>query len=191
MATVAPDLGSKPAAAVRKKRLAKGAAASAAAGIASPEAPVTSNGVGDEQPEPGRRRRRGVMSDSHKDALALGREEGRAVRQYLQALEHTKPRRGRPVTHEGLKARLAYIDRQLEARPDPLRRLELVQQRMDTEREIENLTDVFDIGEIETAFIKAAPGYSWRKGISYEAWRMTGVDARVLKAAGIPRTRTA
>ena len=48
------------------------------------------------------------MSAQHKEALAVGRDEGRAVRRYLEALEAHKPRRGRkrmrtPTT-------LAFVD---------------------------------------------------------------------------------
>ncbi len=131
------------------------------------------------------------MTDSHKAALSVGRDESRAVRDYLEALVQSAPHRGRQVTLEGLKTRLAYIDRQLQGRLDPLARLGFNQKRMDTEREIQNLNVANDMEDIEAAFIKAAPGYSRRKGISYAAWRQAGVDARVLKAAGIPRTRTA
>ena len=53
------------------------------------------------------------MSDSHKAALALGRDEGRSVRRYLEALEAHKPRRGRKRTPESIKKRLAAIEAQL------------------------------------------------------------------------------
>ena len=45
-----------------------------------------------------------TMSAEHKAALAEGREQGRAVREYLEALEAHKPRRGRkrtPDSNEG------------------------------------------------------------------------------------------
>ncbi len=40
---------------------------------------------------------------------------------------------------------------------------------------------------LEADFVKAAKNYSERKGISYAAWREAGVDAGVLKAAGLRR----
>ncbi len=43
------------------------------------------------------------MSAEHKAALAKGREEGRAVRRYLEALEEQRPRRGRKRTPESIK----------------------------------------------------------------------------------------
>ena len=53
------------------------------------------------------------MSDSHKAALALGRDEGRSVRRYLEALEAHKPRRGRKRKPETMQERLAAIAAQL------------------------------------------------------------------------------
>jgi hypothetical protein len=110
------------------------------------------------------------MSDAHKEALAEGREQGRAVRRYLEALEANKPRRGRKRTPEGIQRRLAAIE-----------------ERMDLEAELASSSDGVDIGALEAAFIKAAGPYSRRKGIGYEAWRAANVEPRVLKAAGIGR----
>ena len=59
------------------------------------------------------------MSDEHKAALAQGRSEGRAVREYLEALRANKPKRGRKRTPDSIKKRLAVIDDQLES-ADPL-----------------------------------------------------------------------
>src|SRR6516164_6630360 len=54
-----------------------------------------------------------AMSAQHKQALAVGREESRAVRRYLEALEAHRPRRGRKRTAEGIEARLRQIDNKL------------------------------------------------------------------------------
>ena len=48
------------------------------------------------------KRTRSPMSDSHKAALAEGREQGRAVRRYLEALEAHKLKRGRKRTQESI-----------------------------------------------------------------------------------------
>ena len=71
-----------------------------------------------------------TMTAQHKAALAQGRAEGRAVKNYLEALDKNRPRRGRKRTPESIKKRMAAIDEQL---PDasPLLRLQLVQERMD------------------------------------------------------------
>src|SRR2546425_1829234 len=82
------------------------------------------------------KRTRSPMSDSHKAALAEGREQGRAVRRYLEALEAHKPRRGRKRTPESMEKRLAAIEEKL-PQADPLSRLQLVQERMDLQRQLE------------------------------------------------------
>ena len=44
-----------------------------------------------------------------------------------------------------------------------------------------------DLGQLEREFVNAARPYGARKGISYAAWRAAGVDAEVLRKAGITR----
>lgn len=126
------------------------------------------------------------MTDAHKAALASGREQGRAVRRYLEALEANKPKRGRKRTPESMKKRLEKIHADIDT-AEPLQRLQLVQERMDLERQIEAAGAPVDLSELEADFTKAAAGYSERKGISYAAWRELGVSAATLKAAGIGR----
>ena len=129
------------------------------------------------------------MSAEHKRALAVGRDEGRAVRQYLEALEAHKPKRGRKRTPETIERRLQRVEDEL-ATADPLSRVLLVQEQMDLHAELENTPETIDLDALESDFVKAAAGYSQRKGISYTAWRTVGVDADVLRRAGIPRTRS-
>ena len=131
--------------------------------------------------------KRFTMSDTHKEALALGREEGRAVRHYLRALEAHKPKRGRKRTTESVQKRLAAVEKQL-ASADSTTRLDLIQERLNLQKELEAKARV-DLDTLERDFVKVAKGYSQRKGISYAAWREFGVDAAVLKKAGIGRTR--
>ena len=54
--------------------------------------------------------------------------------------------------------------------------------------ELENLDSGVDISSLEEAFVKVAKGYSARQGISYAAWRQVGVEAGVLRRAGIGRS---
>jgi hypothetical protein len=129
------------------------------------------------------------MSDHHKAAMAKGRDQGRVVRAYLEALEAAKPKRGRKRTPESMKQRLQRINDELPS-AEPLKRLGLVQERIDLERQLESGAAPVDLTALEDAFIKAAAGYSERKGISYAAWRELGVPANTLSAAGIQRTRT-
>jgi hypothetical protein len=126
------------------------------------------------------------MSDAHKAALAEGREQGRAVRRYLEALEAHKPKRGRKRTPDSMQKRLSAIEDKL-ANADPLTRLHLVQERMDLERELSSSDNGVNMQELEEAFVSAAEPYGRRKGITYSAWREAGVDPSVLRRAGIRR----
>ncbi|HEY4377381.1 MAG TPA: hypothetical protein VGM93_09490, partial [Acidimicrobiales bacterium] len=119
------------------------------------------------------------MSDSHKAALAEGRTQGRAVRIYLEALESNKPKRGRKRTPDSIKKRLADVNDEIAA-ADPLKRLQLVQERINLESELSSADDKVDLGALEKEFIAAAPSYGARKGISYTAWRELGVAAATL-----------
>jgi hypothetical protein len=126
------------------------------------------------------------MTDEHKQALALGRDQGRAVRRYLEALEVNRPKRGRKRTPESIAKRLADIEGKI-ASADPLTRLQLSQERLDLQAELETKSQTVDLGALENDFVTAAGEYSRRKGISYAAWREAGVDPAVLKKAGIGR----
>ena len=128
-----------------------------------------------------------AMSNEHKAALAEGRAQGRAVRNYLEALEAHKPKRGRKRTPDSIKKRLERIDQDLPT-ADALARLHLVQERMDLENELSSMQAGHDLTELESEFVSAARTYGERKGISYSAWREAGVEPSVLKRAGISRS---
>ncbi len=126
------------------------------------------------------------MSDSHKAALAEGREQGRAVRRYLEALEAHRPKRGRKRTPESVERRLAAIDDKLND-ADALTRLHLSQERMNLQAELSSTDNAVDLGALEEEFVVAAKPYGERKGITYAAWRQAGVDPGVLRRANIKR----
>lgn len=126
------------------------------------------------------------MSAAHKAALASGRESGRAVRNYLDALESHKPKRGRKRTKESIAARLVAIDTEMAA-ASPIARLGLIQEQLDLTAEREAMDQVADLSALEADFVNHAKAYGSSKGISYTAWRSVGVSAEVLRAAGIPR----
>jgi hypothetical protein len=126
------------------------------------------------------------MSAEHKAALAEGRAQGRAVRSYLRALESNRPKRGRKRTPESIKKRLERVESELQEAED-LKRLQLVQERIDLQKELAAGEDKVDLADLEKEFVKSAKGYSERKKISYAAWRELGVPAQTLKAAGISR----
>jgi hypothetical protein len=128
------------------------------------------------------------MTDEHKAALAEGRAQGRSVKQYLEALEANKPKRGRKRTPESIQKRLEAIEADLGA-SDGLKRLNLVQERLDLQAEHAKLgaDDTIDLSTLEGEFVRVAKGYGERKGISYAAWREVGVPAAILKKANISR----
>ena len=76
------------------------------------------------------------------------------------------------------------------ANASALDRVQLLQRRLDLEQELEAMSSVgdTDIGELEAGFVAVAKSYSERKGLTYAAWREAGVDARVLKQAGLSRS---
>jgi uncharacterized protein YicC (UPF0701 family) len=127
------------------------------------------------------------MTDEHKTALAEGRTQGRAVRNYLDALEATKPKRGRKRTPDSIKKRLDAIDTEL-ADSDPLKALNLRQERRNLYAELAGIGDKVDLADVEREFVAAAKSYGQRRGISYEVWREAGVPSDVLKKAGISRS---
>ena len=130
---------------------------------------------------------KGPMTDEHKAALAAGRSEGKAVRDYLEALRNNKPKRGRKRTPESISRRLAAIDDEI-AEADPVQELRLVQERIDLQAELASADQAVDLTAIEAEFVRVAKDYSARNGYSYTAWRTIGVDAAVLKRAGISRS---
>jgi hypothetical protein len=134
------------------------------------------------------KRNRTPMSDEHKAALAEGRNQGRSVRRYLEALDAHKPKRGRKRTPESMQKRLDRIDAEL-VTADPLKRLQLIQERLDLKAELDAAGEKVDLTGLEKEFVDAAAAYSARKGISYAAWRELGVEAAVLKRAGISRSQ--
>ena len=128
-----------------------------------------------------------TMTDEHKRKLALGREQGRAVKTYLDALERHRPRRGRQRTPDTIKARLAAIEQQL-TDASSLKRLQLIQERRDLEVELAaKSAGVVDLSSLEADFVKYAKPYGDSKGIAYATWRELGVPADVLKRANITR----
>ena len=110
------------------------------------------------------------------------------MRQYLEALEQHKPKRGRKRTPESIKRRLSAIENELED-ADALSRVHLIQERMDLENELATKESTVDLGGLEDSFIKAAREYGTRKGISYQAWREAGVAPAILRKAGIGRSQ--
>lgn len=128
------------------------------------------------------------MSATHKAALAKGRAQSRAVRDYLDMLE-TDGRRSSNKSPDQLNAKIHELQTRIDDESNPATRLDLVQKRLEAEEQLAAAEDAPDTEAVEKAFVESAAEYSKRKGISYPAWREVGVPAAMLKAAGVPRTR--
>lgn len=128
------------------------------------------------------------LTDEHKAAMAAGRRDGRAVRDYLDAIRAHKPRPGRPRSAERMQARLAAIEAQL-AEANSIDELRLLQERRDLRAELDSADAADNLADLEAAFVEVAKGYSDTKGITYATWREFGVPAAVLSQAGISRGR--
>jgi hypothetical protein len=126
---------------------------------------------------------RRTMSDEHKQAIAEARRQNQAVRDYLNALTTAKPAGRRPTTSP------EQLQEQIDAEGDPVKRLELIQRRLDLEDRLAGEQDLPDLETLEAEFVAVAADYASRKGITYTAFRELGVPASALKQAGIPRTR--
>jgi hypothetical protein len=131
-------------------------------------------------------RKKRVVTDDHKAAMAVGRTESRSIAAYLEALESNKPKRGRKRTPESVDKRLAVIEQELGS-ASGIKKLSMIQERIDLQAEKAAMGATVDLSSFEADFVKAAKGYSERKGISYTAWRELGVPPEVLKKAGIGR----
>lgn len=132
--------------------------------------------------------RRASMSDDHKAALAKGRDQGRAVRRYLEALELNRPKRGRRRTSQSVERRLEEVEKRL-IEASPVDRLHLIQERLDLQAELAAMDGSgIDVAGLEEEFVQAAAEYGSRRGLTYAAWRAAGVPPGVLRRAGITRS---
>jgi hypothetical protein len=115
--------------------------------------------------------------------------ENKSVRDFLDAIDANRPKRGRKRTVESISDRMAAIEASL-SDASATKRLTLVQERLDLQAEIEALASAgsVDMTSLEASFVNAAAAYGGRRGISYAAWREVGVSAATLKAAGIRRS---
>ena len=100
-----------------------------------------------------------VVSDDHKAAMATGRTEAMAVKNYLDALELTRPKRGRKRTPESITKRLDAIEKELGS-ASGIKKLSLIQERMDLQAEKETMGATVD--QVACATMSLMP-LSWRR----------------------------
>src|SRR6185295_11115790 len=109
------------------------------------------------------RTKKAPMSDSHKEALAEGRNHARVVGRYLDALEANKPKRGRKRTVESVKKRLGTVGDELKDATG-LSRLNLLQERRDLEVELATMqAGTPDLSGLEKDFVRVAKEYSAKR----------------------------
>ena len=107
------------------------------------------------------------------------------IGRYLDLVALPKKPRGRR-TPEYLQKRVTQLN-ELLASGDygGVARVEMIQERMECERDLAHATDTSELEEAEKGFIEHAAPWAQRKGISRRALREAGVPASVLKEAGI------
>lgn len=64
----------------------------------------------------------------------------------------------------------------------------MVEERRRLVEDLATLGNKVDIEQLEKNFVKVAKSYGDRQGISYASWREVGVEARVLRSAGLGRS---
>lgn len=129
------------------------------------------------------------VTEEHKAAMARGRKAAAAVGAYLEALESERPRRRRELTTDQLTDRLTEARAAVKSESG-VQKLAAAQHVIDLERRIlEAAIPATDLEALENDFVEWAPVYAKSKGVSYAAFRATGVPAAVLKRAGISRAR--
>ena len=128
------------------------------------------------------------MSSGHKAALARGRAESATVRHYLEALETSKPKRGRKRTPASIDRRLGSIESQL-AGADALTRLHLLQEQKDLLDERSRVDQVKDLTALERQFIKVAKAYGRAQG--HHVLHLAGRRACPPPSSRRPRSRRA
>ena len=136
-----------------------------------------------------RARKQAPMTRAHKQALARGRDDSRAVSRYLEALEAGKPRPGRPRSIQSVQTQLKTVETRVKGARG-IDRLLALQQRAELRAALARRNDKVDLATAEREFVKAARGYGERKGIAYATWREAGVSPSVLAKARIARTST-
>ena len=132
--------------------------------------------------------KRSPCRPTHKEALARGREEGRAVRRYLEAIEQHRPRRGRKRTPESITRRLAVVNEKLAGRRRRWRGCTCSRRRPTSRPSWPAPTPATTSPTLEEAFVKVARSYGRAQG--HRLQRLARRRRRaptVLERAGISR----
>ncbi len=85
------------------------------------------------------------------------------MKNYLEALQQNRPKRGRRRTPDSIKKRLTAIDSSY-GDVSALQQLQLAQERMDLQRELETMGNKVDLSALESDFVKTAAKYARTQG---------------------------
>lgn len=124
------------------------------------------------------RGKRGPRSPEVAERQRARQEETAAIREYLEQVQRHGGRRRR----DNYERMLDTVEAKLQIGGiTAIERLNLIQRKRDLER-ILNEPEAADKLD---GFLKHAAAFSQRKGIEYATWREMGVQAQVLKQAGV------
>lgn len=135
-------------------------------------------------PNPADKRGQHMSDPAVKAARAQAREDTRIVREYLETCLIVN-RRGPKRTPDRIQSMLATAEVKAETSSDVMAKLMALQEMHNLKAELARTMDAPDHSAAEAAFIAVGARYAARKGISYQAFRQTGVPAAVLRQAGI------
>src|SRR5438132_13129125 len=112
-----------------------------------------------------RAHKQGPMTRAHKQALARGRDDSRAVSRYLEALDAGKPGPGRRRSIQSVQTQLKAVETRVKGARG-IDRLLALQQRADVRAAVAQRHDKIDLAAADRGFLKAARGSGERKGIA-------------------------
>ena len=133
-------------------------------------------------------KRRAPQKRVRRATVVDAKTEAQRISSYLRALAAKKTAKG-PKADPKVLARRIEAARATVHASTGITQLTAVQNLRNLEKRANNpvMNGTFDA--LETGFIQVAKSYSDRRGIEYGAWRAVGVDAGVLKKAGISRAK--
>ena len=124
------------------------------------------------------------MSNEHKAALAEGREQGRESAATSKRSRPTSP--VAVASARRIRSRSGSTPSNPRSQADPLKRVHLVQERVDLDA-LDASESKVDIDQLEKDFVKSAAPYSERKGITYTAWRRSACRRRAREGRDQPQ----
>lgn len=125
------------------------------------------------------------MSADHKAALAAGRAETKAVRDYLAALQQHVRKPGKQRTLKSVNSQITAVEARLAAPDlDPVDLVLLTQEHLNLLAERAQMQET-RLEALEERFVAVAQSFSERNGLTWEAWRAADVPAPVLRKAGL------